>query len=204
MLPYPTFSYESALWSQGLTHIAGVDEVGRGAFAGPVVSAAVILPPEFPQDIGTHDSKLLKREKREYLAEVIKEKALSWTIQEVSVDEINKIGVGKAAQQSFTNCMQALAIWDHILMDAFYIDTIEETKQTPIIKGDQKSLSIAAASIIAKVYRDNLMRKLSEEFPEYGFEKHVGYGTKMHREAIKTYGISRVHRVVFCKEVKKN
>lgn len=201
MLPFPTFSYESTLWSQGLTHIVGVDEVGRGAFAGPVVSAAVILPPEFPVDLGIHDSKLLKKEKREYLAEIIKEKAVACTIQEVSVEVINKIGVGKATQQSFTNCMQALAIWDHILMDAFYIDTIEKTKQTPIIKGDQKSLSIAAASIIAKVYRDNLMRNLAEEFPEYGFEKHVGYGTKMHREAIKTYGISQIHRVAFCKNI---
>ena len=198
MIPFPTFSYETPLWQQGLTRIIGMDEVGRGAFAGPVVSAGVILPPDFPLDIGIHDSKLLKKDKREYLAEIIKEKALAFTIQEVSVETINQMGIGKAAQQSFFQCILALPLWDHILMDAFYVDQIDKTKQTPIIKGDQKSLSIAAASIIAKVYRDNLMKQLAKEFAEYGFETHVGYGTKSHREAIKKYGISTVHRLAFC------
>lgn len=197
MLPFPTFDYEQIHWKNGLLRVAGIDEVGRGAFAGPVVSAAVILSPNFPKDIGIHDSKLLKKEKREYLAEIIKEKAQAYAIAEIPVETINLVGVGKAAQQSFANCVQALSVWDHILMDAFYIDTIEKAKQTPIIKGDQKSLSIAAASIIAKVYRDDLMRKLADEFPVYGFETHVGYGTKYHREAIKRFGLSPLHRTSF-------
>jgi ribonuclease HII len=197
MVPFPTFAYEDSHWRKGLTHIVGVDEVGRGAFAGPVVSAAVVLSPDFPLDIGVHDSKLLKREKREYLAEIIKKKALAYTIQEIPVEVINAIGVGKAAQQSFAQCISALVTWDHILMDAFYIDTIEKTKQTPIIKGDQKSLSIAAASIIAKVYRDDVMRKLAEEFPIYGFDTHVGYGTAKHRDAIRQFGLSPHHRTSF-------
>lgn len=201
MTPFPTFDYEQIHWNNGLTRIAGIDEVGRGAFAGPVVSAAVVLSPDFPLDIGIHDSKLLKKEKREYLAEIIKEKALAYTISEIPVETINLIGVGKAAQQSFVECVQTLSSWDHILMDAFYIDMIDKAKQTPIIKGDQKSLSIAAASIIAKVYRDDLMKKLAEEFPEYGFETHVGYGTSKHREAIKQFGLSEHHRVMFCRRV---
>jgi ribonuclease HII len=198
-IPFPTFDYEQIHWKNGLLRVAGIDEVGRGAFAGPVVSAAVILPQDFPLDLGIHDSKLLKKVKREYLAEVIREKATAYTIQEISVETINLVGVGKATQQSFAKCTDALTAWDHILMDAFYIDTIEKAKQTPIIKGDQKSLSIAAASIIAKVYRDGLMKELAEEFPEYGFETHVGYGTSKHREAIRLFGISKHHRTVFCK-----
>lgn len=197
-IPFPTFAEEETLWHKGIKHIAGVDEVGRGAFAGPVVTAAVILPPDFPRNLGIHDSKLLKKEKREELSEIIKQKALAYAITEVCVDCINNDGIGKSTQKSFVNSIVSLIVNpDFILVDAFYIQDIDKNIQKPIIKGDQKSLSIAAASIIAKVYRDNLMDELHKKYPEYNFSLNKGYGTLLHRNAIKTYGLSAIHRTSF-------
>lgn len=197
-LPLPTFSYEENLWNQGLQYVAGVDEVGRGAFAGPVVAAAVIFHPDVRLPLGITDSKLLTAEKRSYFAHIIQETALSYAIVEVSVDVINSIGVGKAAQQAFHEAVFSLTqVPEHILIDAFYIQSIDKNMQTPIIKGDQLSLSIAAASIIAKVYRDELMTLLSEEHPEFFFEENKGYGTKSHREKISQKGLCPQHRTSF-------
>lgn len=194
----PTFMYEQALWNQGLEFVAGVDEVGRGAFAGPVVTAAVIFSPNTVLPAGITDSKLLSPQKREYFAQVIEEKALAYCISEISVEIINQIGVGLATQQAFTNCVTNLStLPEHILVDAFYIQSLDRQIQTPIIKGDQKSISIAAASIIAKVYRDELMRKLSDEFDLYDFKRNKGYGTKSHREMITTHGLCPHHRTSF-------
>lgn len=197
-IAFPTFSYELLLWEKGVTLVAGIDEVGRGAFAGPVVTAAVILPPDFPQSLGIHDSKLLSAQKRESLVDTIKEKALSYAITEVCIPCINELGIGKATQKCFFSTISSLSTKPtHILSDAFYISGIEKTKQTPIIKGDQKSLSIAAASILAKVYRDSLMCELAKSYPQYGFERNAGYGTLSHRVAIKQFGLSDVHRSSF-------
>jgi ribonuclease HII len=200
-IPYPTFIEEQILWKSGVTHIAGVDEVGRGAFAGPVVTAAVLLRPDFPLTLGVHDSKLLKPDKRETLAEYIKQNALSYFIDEVCVDCINKEGIGKSTQKSFSNSISNLSLQpEFILVDAFYIDSIDKTIQKPIIKGDQISLSIAAASILAKVYRDHLMEKLGETYPQYSFAINKGYGTSAHRAALKEFGLTNLHRTSFSLE----
>jgi ribonuclease HII len=194
----PTFYEENILWNQGIQYIAGVDEVGRGCFAGPVVAAAVILPSNFNATNEINDSKKLSAKKRQQLSAIIKEHALTYAIAEVSVAIINKIGVGKAAQQAFVNAINKLSIPpDHILIDAFYIENLNRTIQKPIIHGDSISISIAAASIISKVYRDELMEKLHEQYVHYDFLTNKGYGTKKHQEAIKRYGLSDLHRMSF-------
>jgi len=194
----PTFDEENYLWNQDIQHIAGVDEVGRGCFAGPVVAAAVILSKDFSAAGEVNDSKLLLAKKRKKLSEIIKEEALAFSIAEVSVEVINAVGVGKAAQQAFRQAIKTLSIKPQfILMDAFYIQHIARKKQKPIIHGDAKSVSIAAASIIAKVYRDELMQKLHEQYKVYDFFTNKGYGTKKHQAAIKTHGLCDLHRTSF-------
>ncbi len=194
----PTFEYESQLWEQGLQYIAGVDEVGRGCFAGPVVAAAVILPSNFNATDKINDSKKLSPKVRKELSEIIKEHALAYAISEVSVFVINNIGVGAAAQQAFVNSIMNLKIKpEHILIDAFMITALNKENQTPIIHGDGLSISIAAASIIAKVYRDELMEKLHEEYKDYDFFTNKGYGTLKHREAIGKHGLCDLHRTSF-------
>lgn len=194
----PNFEEEQLLWQQGISHIAGVDEVGRGCFAGPVVAAAVILPCTFPRMDEINDSKKLSAAKREQLAEIIKEHASAFSIAEVSVEVINQIGIGKAAQQAFHNAVTSLTTpAEFILMDAFYIETISKAMQKPIIRGDGISISIAAASIIAKVYRDALMTNLHAHYAAYDFATNKGYGTKKHREAIQQHGLCDLHRTSF-------
>lgn len=194
----PTFAEEKFLWKQGFTHIAGVDEVGRGCFAGPVVTAAVILPPNFTSQTPINDSKKLSAKARVELAEIIKQQAIAFAISTISVPVINKIGIGKATQQSFREAIQLLHKQpDFILIDAFYIEHLSKHNQKPIIHGDGISISIAAASILAKVYRDELMTQLHPQFKEYDFATNKGYGTKQHREAIKAYGLCELHRTSF-------
>lgn len=198
ILSLPTFQEESLFWSKGLKYVAGVDEVGRGCFAGPVVTAAVILPPTFQSLKPINDSKKLSPKIRKELAEVIKQQAISYAISEVSVDVINQVGIGKAAQQGFRQCVTLLSQKpDQILIDAFYIEGLSKENQKPIVYGDSISISIAAASIIAKVYRDELMEKLHEQFEPYDFKTNKGYGTKNHREAIGKYGLCNLHRKSF-------
>lgn len=194
----PTFEHESLFWNQGMHYIAGVDEVGRGCFAGPVVAAAVILPATFKNADGINDSKLLSPAKRLKLAEIIKKQALAFSIAEISVPIINELGIGKATQKAFTKAIIGLKqAPEHILMDAFFIDSIEKKRQTPIIHGDRISISIAAASIIAKVYRDELMERLHPKHEVYDFLTNKGYGTKKHREAIGIHGLCELHRTSF-------
>ncbi len=194
----PTFEYESQLWNKGLEYIAGVDEVGRGCFAGPVVAAAVILPSGFFATDKINDSKKLSAKVRKELSTVIKNYALAFAIAEVSVSVINQIGIGKAAQQAFVNAINGLEIQpEHILIDAFMISALQKTKQTAIIHGDGISISIAAASIIAKVYRDELMERLHDDYKMYDFFTNKGYGTKKHRDAIGKYGLCDLHRTSF-------
>lgn len=194
----PTFEFETRLWDTGLQHIAGVDEVGRGCFAGPVVAAAVILPSSFNATDKINDSKKLSPKVRLELAAIIKEHALAYSIAEISVPVINELGIGKATQQAFKSSVSNLTIApEHILMDAFFIDDYARQVQTPIIRGDQLSISIAAASIIAKVYRDSLMEKLHEQYAMYDFFTNKGYGTKKHRDAIGVHGLCDQHRTSF-------
>lgn len=194
----PTFDYEKELWEQGIQHIAGVDEVGRGCFAGPVVAAAVILPQGFSVTDEINDCKLLTPKKREKLAYIIKEHAVAYSIAEVSVTVINDVGIGKAAKKAFFQAIQELSIVpEHILIDAFYIDEIDKKKQQAIVHGDSLSISIAAASIIAKVYRDELMKQLSERYQAYDFATNKGYGTKKHQAAMKQFGLCDLHRTSF-------
>lgn len=195
---FPTLKFEKEFWDKGFKLVCGLDEVGRGCFAGPVVVGAVIFPPNVSLLEGVTDSKLLKPRQREKLVELIKASAVSWSIAEISVRDINKVGIGKATQMGFRKAIKDLSKNpDYILIDAFYVKHLNRKYQKPIIKGDTLSLSIAAASIIAKVYRDKLMKKISKKYPEYGFAKHKGYGTKAHQEAIKQFGLTRIHRKSF-------
>lgn len=197
----PTFEHEMKLWDAGIQHVAGVDEVGRGCFAGPVVAAAVILPRNFTATDEINDSKKLSAKKREKLAAIIKEHAHAFSIAEVSVPVINEVGIGRAAQMAFSKAIATLTTApEHILIDAFLIKDISPKVQTPIIHGDRLSISIAAASIIAKVYRDALMDRLHESYAAYNFMSNKGYGTKAHREAIGKFGLSDLHRTSFALE----
>lgn len=194
----PTLDEERALWESGYLQIAGVDEVGRGAFAGPVVAAAVILPPSFPFASHIHDSKLLTVQKRQQLATIIKLYAISYSIAEVPIREVNRLGIGHAAQKAFSEAVGMLATFpDYLLIDAFYLTKPHKVKQKAIIHGDRISISIAAASIIAKVYRDKIMNTSHERYPEYNFKENKGYGTGYHRSMIKKHGLCPLHRTSF-------
>ncbi len=198
----PTFSEEKVLWNTGIRHIAGIDEVGRGAFAGPVVAASVIFPPNiiFKNSVlhTINDSKLLSAKKREALAQAIKEEALCFAIGEVEVEIINEIGIGKATKIAFQKSLDQLSNKaEFCLIDAFPLETFAADRQKAIIHGDRLSISIAAASILAKVYRDALMEKLHDTYIQYNFFQNKGYGTSHHREQIGINGLSPVHRTSF-------
>lgn len=192
------FSIEQSLWSQGFNLVCGIDEVGRGCFAGPLVAGAVIFSASTTPVKGIADSKLLTAKKRKILSEEIKEKALGFGIGEVPVKVIDKRGIMQATQFAFYLAYKNLArVCDFFLVDAYPLKFISSKNQKPLISGDKISASIAAASIIAKVYRDELMEKLHLDFPDYGFDKHKGYGTLLHRQMIKKFGLSPLHRRSF-------
>lgn len=195
---FPTLNKEKSLWNLGFRHVAGLDEVGRGCFAGPVVAGAVIFPPHVKTPEGICDSKLLKPRQREKLAEEIKKTALCWSVAEIGVYHINRVGIGKATQMAFRKAIKNLRNKpDYVLIDAFYIRHFSRKKQSPIKRGDKICATISAASIIAKVYRDKLMKKLHQKYPNYGFAKHKGYGTEYHQEALYKFGLTRIHRKSF-------
>lgn len=195
---FPTLNFEKALWDKGFQSICGLDEVGRGCFAGPVVVGVVVFPQNVTLPDGIADSKMLTPKKREKLAKEIKEIALEWGVAEVSVEVINKIGIGKAAQVAFKQAVESLKNKsDYCLIDAFFIDGVDRKIQMAIIHGDQVCASISAASIVAKVYRDELMIKLHDQYPQYGFAQNKGYGSKQHQEALKAHGLSPLHRTSF-------
>ncbi len=182
--------------------IAGIDEAGRGPLAGPVVCACVIMPLDEDKIIeGINDSKKLSAKKRDVLYDKIIEKAISYKIVEVDHKTIDEINILQSTRKGMKEAVEGLNITpDIVLIDAVNIDTC--LPQESIIKGDTLSYNIAAASILAKVYRDRLMEKLDEKYPEYGFKKHKGYGTKSHIEALKKYGKSEIHRDSFIKNFK--
>lgn len=198
------YRFDKAFLSTGL--IAGVDEVGRGPLAGPIVACAVILNLNDIDDIilEINDSKLLSREKREELDKIIREKAISVSIAEINNEEIDKKGVGYANNKIFIDaCMNLSKKPDLVLSDGYLIKGIELNNKY-VVKGDRKSASIACASIVAKVYRDNIMRKYHEKYPDYDFENNVGYGTKNHLDGIKNHGITPIHRKSFLKNIMNN
>lgn len=189
--------YERELKEKGYNIIAGVDEVGRGPLAGPVVCASVIMP---LTDIieGVTDSKKLTEKKREELAKIIKEKAVSYSIYEVSQQEIDEINILNAVKKCMTMAVKNLAVKPDItIVDG--VDTGLDINAFYLVKGDLKSYTVSCASILAKVYRDNLMKEYSKEYLEYGFEKHKGYGTKAHIDKIKEIGPCKLHRRTFIK-----
>ena len=197
---YPTLDIEKDLWNQGYRFIAGIDEAGRGSWAGPVVAAAVVFSPNIKVPEGLRDSKLLTPKKREELDEQIREVAVGFAIGEVSVEGIEKRGIAVATQMAMRRALRDLDPEpDFSLIDYFTIQYIKKSSQKAVKKGDLHCVSIAAASIVAKVYRDNLMRQFDEdeEFGVYQFGKHKGYGTKSHQEAIREFGVCRIHRVSF-------
>ncbi|HOM41981.1 MAG TPA: ribonuclease HII [Bacillota bacterium] len=190
--------YERKCYEKGYKLIAGVDEVGRGPLAGPVVAAAVILG-EGVLIPGVNDSKKLSEEKREYLYEEIKSKALCWSIGIVDEKVIDEINILNAACLAMKKALDGLAERpDYILLDAVTLKDVD-IPQKGIIKGDALSLSIAAASIIAKVERDRMISAYDEMYPHFAFSKHKGYGTKEHIECIKKYGLLPIHRRSFTK-----
>ena len=193
--------YERALLSQGYTMIAGVDEVGRGPLAGPVVCAAVIMPlDDDALIVGVDDSKKLSEKKREQLAEEIKKRALAYTIVEVDEKTIDEINILEATKIGMKKAIETLAITpDVVLTDGNM--TIDIThKQHSVVHGDALSYSIGAASIIAKVYRDKMMDEYAKTYPQYAFEKNKGYGTAAHIQGIKEYGLCPIHRRTFTKK----
>jgi ribonuclease HII len=187
--------YERQARAAGAKLVAGVDEVGRGALFGPVVAAAVILP-EGCRIPGLRDSKQLTVEERERLATHVRRKALAIAIEEVDSVTIDRVNIYQATRMAMTAAASRLTpSADHLLIDAMRLDV--DCPQTSIIYGDSLSISIAAASVIAKVYRDDLMRKLDCEYPLYGLASHKGYGTPEHREALRLHGPTLLHRKSF-------
>lgn len=191
-------TYERGLWEAGYDLIAGIDEVGRGPLAGPVVAAAVILPKECKIE-GVNDSKKLSAKKREELYDIILEKAVSYGIGVVSNERIDEINILQATYEAMREALSQLQPKaDYILADAVTIPMVS-TPQRGIIKGDAKSMSIGAASIVAKVYRDRMMEAYEEVYPGYGFASNKGYGAAEHIEGIKKQGITPIHRKTFVK-----
>jgi ribonuclease HII len=234
----PDFSFEKRLRKKGYKFIAGVDEVGRGCFAGPVVTGCVIFPPRervtragetqirgplvggfgagerqapfIPAEVTINDSKKMRPKQREKAAEWIKKNALAWGIGEVGAGVINSKGMAKAARMAFRKSISEARSRlgkpiDYLLSDAFFISFVpglpakRRRRQLAIINGDEKSVTIAAASIIAKVYRDKLMQNLGKrpKYRKYGWGRNKGYGTLEHTNAIKKYGLTRQHRKQF-------
>ena len=183
--------------NQGARLVAGVDEVGRGPLAGPVVCCAVIMPLDDLIE-GVTDSKKLTEKKREQLAVIIKQKAIAYCIKEVSQQEIDTLNILNAVKKCMTDAVNGLEVKPDItLVDG--VNTNLPINAEYVVKGDLKSYTIGCASILAKVYRDNLMVEWAKTYPEYGFEKHKGYGTKVHIDKIKEIGPCSLHRKTFIK-----
>ena len=193
--------YELAFLAKGNKYIAGVDEVGRGPLAGPVVCAAVIMPLADESIIeGIDDSKKLSEKKRVQLAEEIKKRALCYTIIEVDEGKIDEINILEATKLGMKQALETLSIVPEMVLTDGNMTLDIDFPQQSVVHGDALSYSIGAASIIAKVYRDALMDKYAETYPQYGFEKNKGYGTAAHITAIKEYGLCPIHRKTFTKK----
>jgi len=195
--------YENEAKLKGFNAVCGVDEAGRGPLAGPVCAAAVILPDGMIIE-GVNDSKKLTEKKRELLFDVIKEKALAYSIAFATVEEIEEMNILNATMLAMKRAVEGLSVKaDYAYIDGNKLPPLEIPCEY-VIKGDAKSMSIAAASILAKVSRDRLCLDYAKKYPEYGFEKHKGYGTKAHTEVIKKYGPCEIHRLSFLKKILNN
>ncbi len=189
--------FENRAASEGFRFIAGVDEVGRGCLAGAVVAAACILDLSKPLPEGLNDSKKISEKRRDAIAAELRESVVAFAIGEVQADEIDRLNILQATKKAMRLAIEKLAPQaDFLLIDAVQLKEIN-LPQKAIIKGDAISASIAAASILAKTYRDNLMRELCKIYPQYGFSKHVGYGTRAHFEALRLHGACPIHRKSF-------
>lgn len=194
--------YEKAALANGYESVCGVDEAGRGPLAGPVCAAAVILPPGKIIE-GVNDSKKLTEKKREMLFDVIKQEAVAYSAAWASVEEIEEINILNAAMLAMKRAVESLSVTaDYALIDGNKKPDLRIPCEA-IVKGDAKAMSIAAASILAKVSRDRLMLEYAEKYPGYGFEKHKGYGTALHTAAILEYGETPIHRPSFLKKLYK-
>jgi ribonuclease HII len=196
--PFPTLEFERILWNNGFSRIAGIDEAGRGAWAGPVAAAAVILPTDasLTQTLNrVRDSKLMTPLARETWAPRIKESAAGWGVGFASAEEIDALGIVPATKLAATRALENL-FPDYLITDYLIFPEID-LPQTALVKGDQRSLSVAAASVLAKTARDAQMRELDGQFPGYGFARHKGYGTRLHQEAIKKLRRCKIHRKSF-------
>lgn len=195
--------YENTAREKGFINICGVDEAGRGPLAGPVFAAAVILKPDQIIE-GVNDSKKLSEKKREILFDIIKEEALDYSIAYSTVEEIEEMNILNATMLAMKRAVEGLKTnADYALIDGNRIPPLDINSEY-VIKGDAKSMSIAAASILAKVSRDRLCYEYAEKYPEYGFDKHKGYGTKFHTQALKEYGPCEIHRMSFLKKILNN
>lgn len=191
------YAYEKELWEKGIDYVGGVDEVGRGPLIGPVVTACVVLPHDFVLE-GLTDSKKLTEKKREQFYDYIMEHAVCVKIGMCSPERIDEINIYQASREAMIEAIEKVAKeipLGHVLVDAMPLDIDIDT--TSIIKGDAKSITIAAASVIAKVTRDHMMIELDHKYPMYGFGKHKGYPTKQHLEAIETYGLIEGYRKTY-------
>lgn len=197
------YVYEKEAFAKGAKLVAGIDEAGRGPLAGPVVAAACILDPEV-KILGLDDSKKLSEKKREELFVQIKEKALAYAVCEVDAQTIDEINILNATKKAMLTCVKELESNGHkpdvLLIDAVKLEGTD-CEVIPIIKGDAKSDSIAAASVLAKVTRDHIMQEMDDVYPGYGFAKHKGYGTKDHYAGIREKGMCPIHRRTFLKVI---
>lgn len=197
--PADLWVIENALYAQGVTHICGVDEAGRGPLAGPVCAAAVILPAGLTIE-GLNDSKKLTDKKRRALYPIIQQKAIAYGIALVDEKQIDAINILQATLQAMREAVSALPILpDFVLVDGNQDPQLQLPTRT-VVQGDAKSASIAAASVLAKVTRDMLMETEAKKYPQYGFEIHKGYGTKLHYAALRQFGPSEIHRMSFLKK----
>ena len=201
MIPKPDLTYENEIWS-AYQFIAGMDEAGRGALAGPVSVGAVILPLNHSHLLralnGVHDSKQLTPRKRSELVPQIQATALAHGVGFASAEEIDQVGIVPATRLAASRALESLSLYPQYLLTDFRLELPElDIPQTAIVKGDQRSLSIACASILAKTARDEFMQKLNEKYPEYHLDHHKGYGTLFHRKKIETLGHSPIHRKTF-------
>lgn len=196
----PTLEFEQAFWARGLTAVAGIDEVGRGALAGPVYAAAVAFSPcsDLSQRLkGVRDSKCMTPGAREAWAPVIREHARGWSIGQASAAEVDEIGIVPATRLAAQRALETLSIpAEHLLIDAINLPEVA-TPQTSLYRGDARALSIAAASVLAKVSRDAELCALDCDYPQYGFARHKGYATEFHLRALEKYGPSPLHRLSF-------
>jgi ribonuclease HII len=198
--PDPDLSFEQILWQAGIIDVAGIDEAGRGALAGPVTASAVILPQkEGLSELlkGVRDSKQMTPSEREIAREQISEYAKCWGVGFATSDEIDQVGIVPATRLAARRAVECLSLPpSHLLLDYLFLPEVT-IPQTALIKGDCRSLSIAVASVLAKTSRDALMRELDQTYPGYGFATHKGYGTRAHREALQRLGPSPIHRLSF-------